>query len=72
MKKAIKNAYSSFIYNKDFAKILPYLLNQRGIINIGGKKLSPIEVEDKIKEFDPELEAVCIGIPDLQGILGEV
>ena len=42
------------------------------IINIGGKKLSPIEVEDKIKEFDPELEAVCIGIPDLQGVLGEV
>ncbi len=42
------------------------------IINIGGKKLSPIEVEDKIKEFDPELEAVCIGIPDFQGILGEV
>lgn len=42
------------------------------IINIGGKKLSPIEIEDKIKEFDPELEAVCIGIPDAQGILGEV
>ena len=42
------------------------------IINIGGKKLSPIEVEDKIKEFDPELEAVCIGIPDTQGVLGEV
>jgi len=42
------------------------------IINIGGKKLSPIEVEDKIKEFDSELEAVCIGIPDVQGVLGEV
>ena len=42
------------------------------IINIGGKKLSPIEIEDKIKEFDPELEAVCIGITDEQGILGEV
>ena len=42
------------------------------IINIGGKKLSPVEVEDKIKEFDPELEAVCIGITDEQGILGEV
>ena len=28
-KKAIKNAYSSFIYNKDFARILPYLLNQK-------------------------------------------
>ena len=42
------------------------------IINVGGKKLSPIEVEEKIKELDPELEAVCIGIPDVQGILGEV
>ena len=39
-KKAIKNAYSSFIYNKDFARILPYLLNQKGIINIGGKRQS--------------------------------
>ena len=42
------------------------------IINIGGKKLSPMEVEDKIKEFDSELEAVCVGIPDVQGVLGEV
>jgi long-chain acyl-CoA synthetase len=28
------------------------------MINVGGKKLSPIEVEDKIKEFDSKLEAV--------------
>jgi len=36
--KAIKDCYSSFIYNKSFAKILPNLLNQKGIINIGGKR----------------------------------
>ena len=42
------------------------------IINVGGKKLSPIEVEDKIKEFNSELEAVCIGIADTKDVLGEV
>ena len=35
---AIKNAYSSFIYNKDFAEILPHILDEKGIINIGTKK----------------------------------
>ena len=35
-KTAIKNAYSSFLYNKDFAKILPHLLNEKGVLNIGG------------------------------------
>ncbi len=39
-KKAISNAYSSFLYNKDFAKILPNLLNEKGIINIGGRRKS--------------------------------
>jgi long-chain acyl-CoA synthetase len=42
------------------------------IINVGGKKLSPIEVETKITEFDPSLEAACIGIQDPEGVLGEV
>lgn len=42
------------------------------IINVGGKKLSPIEVESKIHEFDPLLESACIGIKDPEGILGEV
>ena len=42
------------------------------IINVGGKKLSPIEVENKIHEFDPTLESACIGIKDPEGILGEV
>ena len=42
------------------------------IINVGGKKLSPLEIESKIHEFDPLLESVCIGIKDPEGILGEV
>ncbi len=36
-KKAIKGARSSFIFNKSVSKILPYLINETGIINIGGK-----------------------------------
>lgn len=41
-------------------------------INVGGKKLSPIEVEEKINQIDGVAESVCIGIPDQNGILGEV
>jgi len=37
-KTAIKNVYSSFLYNKDFAKILPQLLNEKGVLNIGGAR----------------------------------
>lgn len=42
------------------------------IINVGGKKLYPIEVEHKIHEFDPLLESACIGIKDDEGVMGEV
>ncbi|MDC6389784.1 class I adenylate-forming enzyme family protein [Maribacter sp. PR1] len=42
------------------------------IINVGGKKLSPIEVESKITEFDASLETACIGVEDPEGVLGEV
>ena len=37
-KKAISRAYSSFIYNKYVAMIIPFLLNEKGVLNIGGKK----------------------------------
>lgn len=42
------------------------------IINVGGKKLSPIEVESKIHEFDSLLESACVGVKDPEGVLGEV
>ena len=35
-KKAIKGAVSSFIFNKAVSKLIPYLLDKSGIINIGG------------------------------------
>jgi len=37
-KKAVHGAYSSFLFNKTVAKIIPHLLNEKGIINIGGKR----------------------------------
>ena len=36
--KAIKGAYSSFVYNKTVAKIIPYIINEKGVLNTGGKK----------------------------------
>lgn len=47
-KKAIHGAYSSFIYNKTVARIIPYLINQKGILNIGGKKR---DIYDFAKKF---------------------
>jgi dTDP-4-dehydrorhamnose reductase len=63
-KKAIQGAYSSFLYNKTVAKIIPYLLHEKGVLNIGGKrrdiykfakefskkKISKISI-NKIKKF---------------------
>ena len=37
-KKAIKGAKTSFIYNKFVAKIIPHILNEKGVLNIGGEK----------------------------------
>ena len=47
-KKAISGAYSSFIYNKYVAMVIPYLLNEKGILNIGGKKR---EIYQFVKKF---------------------
>ena len=56
-KKAIKNAYSSFLFNKDFAKILPSLINKTGIINIGGKRQS---IYHFAKKSNPEIKPMMI------------
>ncbi len=71
-KKAIKGAKASFIYNKFVAKIIPYILNEKGVLNIGGKKrdiynfakkfekknIKPISLK-KIKNF-PKDSSICI------------
>tara|TARA_B100000575_G_scaffold288629_1_gene289002 strand:+ start:549 stop:1283 length:735 start_codon:yes stop_codon:yes gene_type:complete len=46
-KKAISKAYSSFIYNKYVAMIIPFLLNEKGVLNIGGKKREIYEFAKK-------------------------
>ncbi len=54
-KKAFKNVYSSFLYNKDFAKIFSYLLDEKGILNIGGKRQS---IYNFAKKDNPGIKAI--------------
>jgi len=46
-KEAYINAKTSFIYQHDFAKFLPKLLKEKGIINIGGKKMTIYKFANK-------------------------
>ncbi len=71
-KKAIKGAKTSFIYNKFVAKIIPYILNEKGVLNLGGNKrdiygfakkfenksIKPI-IFKKVKNF-PKDSSICI------------
>ncbi len=42
------------------------------IINVGGEKVSPVEVENIASEFEGVRECACIGVDDPDGILGRV
>lgn len=49
-----------------------YLLSRlKEIINVGGKKVSPVEIEDAIMDICGA-DSICVGVPDPAGILGEV
>ena len=37
-KKAVSGAFTSFIYNKTVAQILPFIISEFGVLNIGGKR----------------------------------
>ena len=39
-KKAFTNVFSNFMFHEEMVKILPKLINEFGIINVGGKKRS--------------------------------
>jgi long-chain acyl-CoA synthetase len=45
---------------------------KKEIINVGGKKVSPVEVEEILNGMDGICESACTGIPDPGGVLGEV
>lgn len=42
------------------------------IINVGGEKVSPVEIENIAGEYSYIRECACIGVPDPEGILGFV
>ena len=39
-KKAYSNLKSNFMFHEDLVKFLPKLINQKGIVNVGGKSQS--------------------------------
>ncbi len=42
------------------------------IINVGGEKVSPVEVENVAQTSDKIRECACIGVEDPEGLLGQV
>lgn len=54
-KKAVSVAKSSFIFNKNVAKIVPHLINEKGIINIGGKRQ---EIYTFAKKYNKKLSKI--------------
>ncbi|MCI8992673.1 MAG: AMP-binding protein [Eubacterium sp.] len=42
------------------------------IINVGGEKVSPIEVENIAGQYEHVRECACIGVADPEGVLGQV
>lgn len=50
-----------------------YLVSRKKeMINVGGKKVSPVEIEDAVLAMGGVEDCGCIGVPDPDGILGEV
>lgn len=45
---------------------------KKEMINVGGKKVSPIEIEEVLNAINGINASACVGIPDPNGILGEV
>ena len=50
--QALTGAISSFIFNKSVSKILPYLLDVKGILNIGGKRREIFKFAKKYAETE--------------------
>lgn len=50
-----------------------FLRGRRGdIINVGGVKVSPEDVEQCLRAIENIRDAACIGVPDPRGVLGQV
>ena len=42
------------------------------MINVGGKKVSPIEIEDAIIALGGVSDCICVAMKDPRGLVGEV
>lgn len=50
-----------------------YLVSRKKeMINVGGKKVSPIEIEDAIIALGGVSDCICVAMKDLRGLVGEV
>ena len=54
-KKAYSNLITNFMFHEDLVKILPYLIKEKGIINVGGKTRS---VYDFARKFDKKVKKI--------------
>lgn len=62
---------NDMVYTDDDGYV--YMLGRADdIINVGGEKVSPIEVENIAAEYGQIQECACIGVTDPEGILGQV
>lgn len=69
--------YGDFFRTGDWGKYdtdgYCYLVGRKKeLINTGGKKVAPQEIEDCINELESIADCICIGVPDPAGILGDV
>ncbi len=62
---------SDLVYEDEDGYI--YMLGRADdIINVGGEKVSPIEVENIASEFEDVRECACVGVKDPDDLLGQV
>jgi dTDP-4-dehydrorhamnose reductase len=79
---AFTNAKNNFIYRNEVIKILPKLLNEKGVVNIGGqhsssiynfaKKNNPLVMPRKLKKLDNFPRNTSVNINKLKKILKKI
>lgn len=69
--------YGDYFRTGDAGSITPegyiYLKSRiKELINVGGKKVAPTEVDEQILKIPGIRDCACVGVPDPEGVLGEV
>ena len=69
--------FGEYFRTGDCGKVTPegyvYLKSRiKELINVGGKKVAPAEVDEQILKIPGVADCACVGVPDPDGVLGEV